>query len=57
MFVFPNPTQTGRQTEFRAVVTGLPQSASWQDLKDHMRKVRAGVVSFLTSCSHGMILL
>ncbi|CAN0217180.1 unnamed protein product [Scytosiphon promiscuus] len=27
-----------RQTEFRAVVTGLPQSASWQDLKDHMRK-------------------
>ncbi|CAN0340468.1 unnamed protein product, partial [Hapterophycus canaliculatus] len=30
--------KTGRQTEFRAVVTGLPQSASWQDLKDHMRK-------------------
>lgn len=29
----------GRQTEFRTVVTGLPQSASWQDLKDHMRKV------------------
>lgn len=35
----------GRQTEFRAVVTGLPQSASWQDLKDHMRKVRAHIVA------------
>lgn len=33
----------GRQTEFRAVVTGLPQSASWQDLKDHMRKVSGRV--------------
>ena len=30
--------------EFRVLVTGLPQTASWQDLKDHMRK--AGDVSF-----------
>eukprot|EP00953_Heterococcus_sp_UTEX-ZZ885_P000343 715-Heterococcus_DN1.PRE.1 len=28
----------GRQTEHRVIVTGLPPSASWQDLKDHMRK-------------------
>lgn len=25
-------------TEYRVIVTGLPPSASWQDLKDHMRK-------------------
>ena len=30
--------QGGRQTEYRVIVTGLPPSASWQDLKDHMRK-------------------
>lgn len=28
----------GRRTEFRVIITGLPRSASWQDLKDHMRK-------------------
>lgn len=28
----------GRRTEHRVIVTGLPRSASWQDLKDHMRK-------------------
>lgn len=33
-----------RRSEFRVVVTGLPASASWQDLKDHMR--RAGDVCF-----------
>uniref|UniRef100_A0A1J3JYS8 Serine/arginine-rich-splicing factor SR34 n=1 Tax=Noccaea caerulescens TaxID=107243 RepID=A0A1J3JYS8_NOCCA len=27
-----------RRSEFRVVVSGLPSSASWQDLKDHMRK-------------------
>ncbi|XP_023644629.1 serine/arginine-rich-splicing factor SR34 isoform X2 [Capsella rubella] len=27
-----------RRSEFRVLVTGLPSSASWQDLKDHMRK-------------------
>lgn len=27
----------GRRTEFQVIVTGLPPSASWQDLKDHMR--------------------
>ncbi|EEE67802.1 hypothetical protein OsJ_25544 [Oryza sativa Japonica Group] len=26
-----------RHTEYRVLVTGLPSSASWQDLKDHMR--------------------
>mmetsp|Transcript_17865 Transcript_17865/g.45787 ORF Transcript_17865/g.45787 Transcript_17865/m.45787 type:complete len:187 (-) Transcript_17865:720-1280(-) len=30
--------------EFRVLVYGLPNTASWQDLKDHMRK--AGDVSF-----------
>ncbi|KAM3376625.1 serine/arginine-rich splicing factor SR30-like isoform X1 [Capsicum galapagoense] len=33
-----------KRTEFRVMVTGLPPSASWQDLKDHMR--RAGDVCF-----------
>ncbi|KAK7284646.1 hypothetical protein RJT34_19396 [Clitoria ternatea] len=33
-----------RRSEFRVLVTGLPSSASWQDLKDHMRK--AGDVCF-----------
>ncbi|KAF3560648.1 hypothetical protein DY000_02010884 [Brassica cretica] len=27
-----------RRSEYRVVVSGLPSSASWQDLKDHMRK-------------------
>ncbi|CAM6093904.1 unnamed protein product [Calypogeia fissa] len=33
-----------RRSEYRVIVTGLPASASWQDLKDHMR--RAGDVCF-----------
>ncbi|KAK9082448.1 hypothetical protein Scep_005954 [Stephania cephalantha] len=33
-----------RHSKFRVVVRGLPSSASWQDLKDHMRK--AGDVCF-----------
>ncbi|KAH6557744.1 hypothetical protein KP509_1Z097200 [Ceratopteris richardii] len=33
-----------RQSEFRVYVSKLPSSASWQDLKDHMRK--AGDVTF-----------
>ncbi|KAL5701279.1 Serine/arginine-rich-splicing factor sr34 [Ranunculus cassubicifolius] len=33
-----------RRSDYRVVVTGLPSSASWQDLKDHMR--RAGDVCF-----------
>jgi arginine/serine-rich splicing factor 1/9 len=33
-----------RNSEYRVIVRGLPSSASWQDLKDHMRK--AGDVSF-----------
>ncbi|KAL8130504.1 hypothetical protein V2J09_019659 [Rumex salicifolius] len=33
-----------RHSEFRVIVRGLPTSASWQDLKDHMRK--AGDVCF-----------
>eukprot|EP01041_Mallomonas_annulata_P008980 gene8980-18583_t len=28
----------GRRSEYRVIITGLPRSASWQDLKDHMRK-------------------
>lgn len=28
-----------RQTGFRVTVKGLPMSASWQDLKDHFRRV------------------
>ncbi|XP_029025258.1 serine/arginine-rich splicing factor 9 [Betta splendens] len=33
-----------RRSEFRVIVTGLPPSGSWQDLKDHMRE--AGDVCF-----------
>ncbi|CAL1398596.1 unnamed protein product [Linum trigynum] len=33
-----------RRSEFRVLISGLPSSASWQDLKDHMR--RAGDVCF-----------
>ncbi|KAL3651264.1 Serine/arginine-rich splicing factor sr34a [Castilleja foliolosa] len=33
-----------RHSEYRVIVRGLPSSASWQDLKDHMRK--AGDVCF-----------
>ncbi|KAL3827826.1 hypothetical protein ACJIZ3_016628 [Penstemon smallii] len=33
-----------RRSDYRVVITGLPHSASWQDLKDHMRK--AGDVCF-----------
>lgn len=33
-----------RNSDYRVIITGLPTSASWQDLKDHMR--RAGDVSF-----------
>ncbi|KAM7273222.1 hypothetical protein ACFE04_027886 [Oxalis oulophora] len=33
-----------RHWEYRVLVTGLPSSASWQDLKDHMRL--AGEVTF-----------
>ncbi|KFK43211.1 hypothetical protein AALP_AA1G094800 [Arabis alpina] len=33
-----------RRSDYRVLVTGLPPSASWQDLKDHMRK--AGDVVF-----------
>ncbi|KAK0592830.1 hypothetical protein LWI29_026292 [Acer saccharum] len=34
----------GRRSEYRVLVSGLPSSASWQDLKDHMRP--AGYVCF-----------
>eukprot|EP00245_Coleochaete_scutata_P012926 TRINITY_DN510_c0_g2_i3.p1 TRINITY_DN510_c0_g2~~TRINITY_DN510_c0_g2_i3.p1 ORF type:complete len:207 (+),score=19.63 TRINITY_DN510_c0_g2_i3:189-809(+) len=34
----------GNRSDFRVIVTNLPSSASWQDLKDHMRK--AGDVCF-----------
>lgn len=33
-----------KRSEYRVIVHGLPSSASWQDLKDHMRK--AGDVCF-----------
>eukprot|EP00617_Octactis_speculum_P023920 CAMPEP_0185766048 /NCGR_PEP_ID=MMETSP1174-20130828/34896_1 /TAXON_ID=35687 /ORGANISM="Dictyocha speculum, Strain CCMP1381" /LENGTH=138 /DNA_ID=CAMNT_0028449535 /DNA_START=36 /DNA_END=449 /DNA_ORIENTATION=+ len=28
----------GEHSDFRVIVTGLPHSASWQDLKDHFRQ-------------------
>lgn len=33
-----------RRTDYRTIVSGLPNSCSWQDLKDHMRK--GGEVTF-----------
>ncbi|KAK9838659.1 hypothetical protein WJX74_000886 [Apatococcus lobatus] len=33
-----------KRSEFRVQITGLPRSASWQDLKDHMRP--AGDITF-----------
>lgn len=33
-----------RRSQYRVLVTGLPSSGSWQDLKDHMRE--AGDVCF-----------
>ncbi len=40
----PAPFGPSRRTNYRVIVTNLPLSASWQDLKDHMRK--AGDVTF-----------
>lgn len=40
----PNPYGPSRRTDYRVIVTNLPGSCSWQDLKDHMR--RAGEVTF-----------
>ncbi|XP_021175452.1 serine/arginine-rich splicing factor 9 isoform X1 [Fundulus heteroclitus] len=40
-----------RRSEFRVIVTGLPSSGSWQDLKDHMRE--AGDVCFADVQSDG----
>lgn len=40
-----------RRSEYRVVVRGLPSSASWQDLKDHMRK--AGDVCFAQVLRNG----
>lgn len=33
-----------RRTDYRVIASGLPNSCSWQDLKDHMRK--GGEVTF-----------
>ncbi len=43
-----------RRSEFRVLVTGLPKTASWQDLKDHMRK--AGDVTFAQARPAGSVL-
>ncbi|CEM04418.1 unnamed protein product [Vitrella brassicaformis CCMP3155] len=39
-----------KRTEYRVIVEGLPDSASWQDLKDHMRS--AGAVGY-ANVEHG----
>ncbi len=49
---YPPPRKTGgRRTDFGVIVTGLPRSCSWQDLKDFMRK--AGDVVYADVDSHG----
>lgn len=40
-----------RRSDYRVLVTGLPPSGSWQDLKDHMRE--AGDVCFADSFKDG----
>lgn len=40
-----------RRSQFRVLVTGLPPSGSWQDLKDHMRE--AGDVCFAEAFKDG----
>lgn len=32
------PGPTSRRSDYRVIVTGLPPTGSWQDLKDHMRE-------------------
>ncbi|KAM4694225.1 serine/arginine-rich splicing factor 9-like [Discoglossus pictus] len=41
-----------RRTEYRVLVSGLPPSGSWQDLKDHMRE--AGDVCYADVHKDGM---
>jgi arginine/serine-rich splicing factor 1/9 len=43
-FVSASSRGPPRRSGFRARVTGLPEAASWQDLKDHMRE--AGDVGY-----------
>ncbi|XP_053969662.1 serine/arginine-rich splicing factor 1A-like [Anastrepha ludens] len=40
-----------KRSQYRVLVTGLPSSGSWQDLKDHMRE--AGDVCFADSYKDG----
>ncbi|XP_034828231.1 serine/arginine-rich splicing factor 1B [Maniola hyperantus] len=50
----PRPAVRGppaRRSEYRVLVTGLPPSGSWQDLKDHMRE--AGDVCFADTFKDG----
>jgi len=42
--IFSRNRGGGRRSEYRVLVTGLPPTGSWQDLKDHMRE--AGDVCF-----------
>lgn len=35
----PPPTSFNKGTGYKVIVTGLPKSCSWQDLKDHFRQV------------------
>ncbi|KAG8001929.1 Serine/arginine-rich splicing factor 1 [Nibea albiflora] len=36
-----------RRSEYRVIVSGLPQSGSWQDLKDHMREAGDGETAYI----------
>lgn len=40
-----------KRSQYRVMVTGLPGSGSWQDLKDHMRE--AGDVCFADTYKDG----
>lgn len=45
----------GRRTDYGVVVTGLPKSCSWQDLKDFMRKVGDVVFSDVDKYGDGVV--
>lgn len=46
-----NSRPTAKRSKYRVIVSGLPGSGSWQDLKDHMRE--AGDVCFADTYKDG----
>jgi len=45
------PPSGGRRSDYRVIISDLPKTASWQDLKDHMRE--AGDICYADVMSDG----